>query len=695
MSSIAIPDGPGEDMDFAKEMRDEMSRLGGKEDTTTPEIRRGPNMTVPPSPPAKDLPPPPALLRSRSPSPIGTPSEPPSKPLPPPPMKKSESVRIPQPTKAPPPSRTQEPLAMNPPTRPPTAATQRSGPAASLAPLSTQRFSWATDASQRPIKYGQGKYGRVELVPQPSDDSDDPLNWPMWRKELNFYSLLLMVAMTGVTKTMFMAVNAQLAQDYQVSYTSVTALTGVPLILSAMAGLLCLVASRVCGKRPLYLTSLLLVFIGTVWSTNVAGSYAQCMAARVFQGLGWGAFDTLVLGSIQDTYFEHERRARMAVYSIVAIATTWGPPLIGGVASQGPAGFSLQPTILSAFFVVAIPAIALGAPETAFDRTHLLAQTPATATTDLKAAIFFPPRQLFSLDTLAEYTVKLKPYAYHGSADFKTLLQAPRAFATPTTMLLAVVSFLPCAALWGLTSSLSLLFSPVPFSLSPGTLGALFLAPFLLATAATGITSFLPVWQNRFTPRTHMVGLATGTILAFIGILTFSLHLSSTLAQTSSSSSSASPFQQVQEPSTTPTPIPTTSTPPLNLNLPALSLIIGLLAAGTALLDATAAPLIRQSTAFTGSSLAVSMRNTADMAGGVACWRAVGAGVFVLGLSGLLEGALRGIGIGMGVALVVVSGLAGGVWWVWGEGMKRWDGRVMGLVDLEMLRMQASFFDMD
>lgn len=112
-----------------------------------------------------------------------------------------------------------------------------------------------------------------------------------------------MVAMTGVMKTIFMTVNAQLAMSYEVSYTAVAALTGVPLILSAISGFACLVASRICGKRPLYLASLLLVFIGAVWDTNVASSYGQCMAARIFQGFGWGAFDTLVLGSIQDTYF--------------------------------------------------------------------------------------------------------------------------------------------------------------------------------------------------------------------------------------------------------------------------------------------------------------------------------------------------------------------------------------------------------
>jgi len=128
-------------------------------------------------------------------------------------------------------------------------------------------------------------------------------NWARWRKELNFWSLLLMVAMTGVTKTILVTVNAQLAELYEVSYTSVTALTGIPLILSAVSGFACLVAARVCGRRPLYLASLLLVFIGTVWNTNVTSSYGQCLAARIFQGFGWGAFDVLVSGSIQDTFF--------------------------------------------------------------------------------------------------------------------------------------------------------------------------------------------------------------------------------------------------------------------------------------------------------------------------------------------------------------------------------------------------------
>jgi len=41
---------------------------------------------------------------------------------------------------------------------------------------SSKRLSFTSmSTSRRPIKYGKGKHARTELVPQPSDDLDDPL----------------------------------------------------------------------------------------------------------------------------------------------------------------------------------------------------------------------------------------------------------------------------------------------------------------------------------------------------------------------------------------------------------------------------------------------------------------------------------------------------------------------------------------
>lgn len=34
------------------------------------------------------------------------------------------------------------------------------------------------------LKHGHGNRAHIVLVPQPSDDPNDPLNWPQWRKHM-------------------------------------------------------------------------------------------------------------------------------------------------------------------------------------------------------------------------------------------------------------------------------------------------------------------------------------------------------------------------------------------------------------------------------------------------------------------------------------------------------------------------------
>lgn len=133
--------------------------------------------------------------------------------------------------------------------------------------------------------------------------TDRRQNWQTWRKELHLYALLVMVALCNVMKTALISVNYVLTEQLNVSYVAVSALTGVPLMMSAFTGLASCTAAKIWGRRPVYLASALLIFIGVVWNTKITTSYAQLMVARIFQGLGWGAFDTMVMGSIMDTYF--------------------------------------------------------------------------------------------------------------------------------------------------------------------------------------------------------------------------------------------------------------------------------------------------------------------------------------------------------------------------------------------------------
>lgn len=404
---------------------------------------------------------------------------------------------------------------------------------------------------------------------------------------------------------------------------------------------------------------------------------------------------------------DHERGLRVAIHTIVSIATTWGPPLIGGVASQGPSGFRLQPTILSAFFVVAVPAIALGVPETTYDRTSpYLLQTPSTANSEFKGSTPVTPRRVALREAFTEYVVKLKPKALGNKPDLRTLLQTLRAFVTPTTALLALVTLLPTGSLWGLTSSLSLLFYPIPFMLSPGVIGAIFLSPFLLSNAATAATALFPAWQNRFSPRMHMAAIAAASALALTGLLAFGLHLDKAMTPPSPpAEASPSPSDDVPTASGGErdgnVPIRTSVFSLSDLgppaNVPACSFALGLVAAAAAVFHATAAPLIRASTSFTAANLAVATRITVDMTGGLACWQALVAGIFVMGTPNAVWwwAGLKAFCVGVGTAQAVVAAAVGVVWWFYGEAIRRWDGRTMGLVDLEGLKRTGSFFDMD
>lgn len=68
-------------------------------------------------------------------------------------------------------------------------------------------------AAAEGLKHGTGKESHIVLAPQPSDDPNDPLNFPMWRKEL-IIAILCMGAMlnagTNVSCSLFLYENKAL-----------------------------------------------------------------------------------------------------------------------------------------------------------------------------------------------------------------------------------------------------------------------------------------------------------------------------------------------------------------------------------------------------------------------------------------------------------------------------------------------------
>ncbi|KAI1133237.1 hypothetical protein F5Y10DRAFT_131699 [Nemania abortiva] len=533
------------------------------------------------------------------------------------------------------------------------------------ATASTRRMSFVSIDPKRNLKYGVGKYSTVELSPQPSEDPNDPLNWPLWKKNLNFLALLAMVAVVGAMKTALVSVHSIIAGQEGVDYTSAVALTAVPLIVSALSGMASTIIARIWGKRPVYLVSMVLMFIGSAWNINTRGSFAQNMAARIFQGLGWGAFDTLVLGSILDTFFEHERQTKILLYHTVSVGTTWGAPVIGGAASTGARGFQTQFEIFTTFLVLLMPVIIYGAPETTYTRSSFDSNDMFPMLTRSQARL---PTITFTREAVLQYlrNVEFAPYKVM-IVDRALLMQAPRAAVAPSIILLFVVTLLPHVILWSLTSSLSMLFAPSPFRLGAPSIGLIYFSPFLLGTAAVvGIPLFLHQ-RRRFTRTIHLVTLAVGAAFASIGMLAFGLY------------------------------VVASSRRPGHISFPVISFLLGLLALGSAVLDSTIQPVVQQSTAFTSANMNIALRNIADMKAGLACLRNLIAGAFVLGIPTALTSSegLRGSAIATGVVQIFITAVVAAIYFDLSENVRRLDGVVMGLVDLSSLKGRGSFFDSD
>ncbi|KAH0526611.1 hypothetical protein TsFJ059_009912 [Trichoderma semiorbis] len=484
-----------------------------------------------------------------------------------------------------------------------------------------------------PIKYGTGKFSHVELVPQPSDDPQDPLNWPQWKKELNLASLLFMASLIGAMKTALVAVNDVVATRYQVSYTWVAALTAAPLMVSAITGFLSSMAAKLVGKRPVYLVSSAFVFAGCIWNMTADSSYGSCMGARVMQGLGWGAFDTLLMETIQDTFYEHERNLRVSLYTILTVTMTWASPLLGGVISYRVGSFVTQYRILSALFAVAIPMLALMAPETAFNRSKA-----AIATTPVLSFTFpWEPQQThieLSRDSAIDYVKEMKPWSFTGENILLNSIQSPRALAAPTTSLVFLVTALPHS-------------------------------------------------NQSFTRCVSSLTIAGGALLALIGLISFGLNTGSFISPSSPSNETPTTFL--------------TPEAAHELNLPLLSLQLGLLAAGASTLEATARPLLARSASFTASSMATAQRSVGDMHSWVIILRNLLAGAFVLTVPHVIPkaGGLKALVIGLGTFQVGITIFVLSLWHFYEKSVWRMDGKVMGLVNLRMPHPEESFFDTD
>ncbi|KAI6887647.1 serine/threonine kinase 16 [Hortaea werneckii] len=205
------------------------------------------------------------------------------------------------------------------------------------------------------------------LVPQPSDDPRDPLNWPLWRRDL-ITGILCLLSVIASTLSPLLAANSILLKVYFVKpFTDIALLTGYHLLGVGVAGFIFVASARVWGKRHLYLLGTVIIIITSAWGGASNQNYNSLMAARFFQGVGLAPFEALVNASVGDLYFVHERGKRMAFSNLSLFGGAFFTPVIVG---RLTATLTWQWSFyfLAIFTAVMLPLVVLFVPETAFVR---------------------------------------------------------------------------------------------------------------------------------------------------------------------------------------------------------------------------------------------------------------------------------------------------------------------------------------
>ncbi|KAH0538816.1 hypothetical protein FGG08_004592 [Glutinoglossum americanum] len=155
--------------------------------------------------------------------------------------------------------------------------------------------------------------GQIILDPQPDDSLNDPLNWPVWRRNTALLSLGWHCLVGGGMTPILAAGFKNVAKTYHVTIPQVALTTGLYMMGLGVGSVVSSPTAILYGKRPVYLIGTLAFLFSAVWCSE-SPTYISLVIARIVMGLSVSPCESLPSATIAEIFFLHER-----AYRIVAI----------------------------------------------------------------------------------------------------------------------------------------------------------------------------------------------------------------------------------------------------------------------------------------------------------------------------------------------------------------------------------------
>ncbi|KAJ7504240.1 MFS general substrate transporter [Mycena galericulata] len=173
----------------------------------------------------------------------------------------------------------------------------------------------------------------LPLIPQPSDDASDPLNFPQWLKVAILLQVSFLALLGPLNQATINPAFVPLAAHFKISTVVASYQTTIAIAFAGIGSFVWVPLANTYGRRPVLLFTTLIAAASSLGSGK-ALTWSQLIATRVLNGLGTSSFFTLGAGMVSDTFFLHERGRALGIFSVFLTNSAHVAPIPGGFLGQ-------------------------------------------------------------------------------------------------------------------------------------------------------------------------------------------------------------------------------------------------------------------------------------------------------------------------------------------------------------------------
>ncbi|KAJ7863447.1 MFS general substrate transporter [Mycena olivaceomarginata] len=188
------------------------------------------------------------------------------------------------------------------------------------------------------LKEGEGSGTKVDkhglpLIPQPSSDPSDPLNFPQWLKIAILLQVSFLAGLGPLNQAVINPAYVPLAAHFHKTTVVASYQTTIAIAFVGVGSFLWVPLANTYGRRPLLLFTTLLAAASSLGSGK-AQTWSQLIGTRVLNGIGTSSFFTLGPGMVSDCFFLHERGRAMGIFTVFLTNSAHVAPIPGGFLAQ-------------------------------------------------------------------------------------------------------------------------------------------------------------------------------------------------------------------------------------------------------------------------------------------------------------------------------------------------------------------------